>query len=397
MRLRPTALLLSALAVATTVASCADADDAARPTTTTAPTASTTTTVATTSASAPASGTGVVGDEWEVVAPAEVGLDSTVLDEMAAEAAADHSNCLLVVRDGKIAGEWYWSGTGPHTAQEVFSATKSVTSVLVGMAQADGALSIGDSASRWIPEWVGTPAEAVTVRNLLSNDSGRFWSFRSDYGKMLSIDDRTAYGIGLDQGDPPGTIWAYNNAAIQTLEQVLERSTRQPVTEFAAERLFRPLGMADSKLTTDPAGNSLTFMGLQSTCRDMARFGWMVLEQGRWGPEQIVPEAWIQESTGAPSQPLNAAYGYLWWLNRRGPQANAASPVRLEEVPAQADGQLVPGAPEDLVWALGLGSQIVQIHAPTRTVLVRLGPAELVSPYGTDQATRLVTEGLLSG
>src|SRR3546814_16942227 len=88
--------------------------------------------------------------------------------------------------------------------------------------------------------------------------------------------------------------------------------------------------MEDSTLTTDPAGNALTFMGLQSTCRDLARFGWLIAEDGAWGADRIVPAAWIEESTGAPSQDLNAAYGHLGWLNRPGPIAGAASPTTID-------------------------------------------------------------------
>lgn len=339
----------------------------------------------------PPAGEGGTGP-WEVVAPADVGLDPAVLEDMAAQAEADGSSCLLVLRDGKVAGEWYWNGASSETPQEVFSATKSVTSILVGIAEEDGALDIDDPAATWIPEWTGTPSEGVTVKNLLSNDSGRQWSFQSDYPALLGADDRTAYAIGLGQDVPPGSTWAYNNSAIQTLEQVLEGATGEPVPDFARERLLEPLGMAHSAMTTDPAGNGLTFMGLQSTCQDMARFGWMVAEDGEWGDEQVVPEAWINESTGAPSQALNAGYGYLWWLNREGPQPDGASPTGIEMIEGVPRGQLVPGAPEDLVWALGLGSQIVQIHEATDTVLVRLGPATLDSPYTPDKAARLVTE-----
>ncbi len=315
-----------------------------------------------------------------------------MLDDIAGKADAADSNCFLVVRDGKVAAEHYWNDTAPASAQEVFSATKSFASTLVGIAQADGVLDIEDSASQWIPEWRGNPAEEVTVRNLLSNDSGRFWSFESDYIEMLGAPDKTAVSVGLDQADPPGTVWAYNNSAIQTLEQVLEKSTGQQVPEFGEERLLAPIGMDDSRFTTDAAGNGLTFMGLQSTCRDMARFGLLVLEEGRWGDEQIVPAEWIEEATGAPSTELNGAYGYLWWLNHEGAIAGPVSPTRADEVAEKERGQMVPNAPDDLVWALGLGSQIIQIHAATGTVVVRLGPGQRNTPFGPEDTARVVTE-----
>src|SRR3546814_7374466 len=79
--------------------------------------------------------------------------------------------------------------------------TKSVTSVLAGIAVADEALAVDDAAATWIDEWKRTTAEAVTVRDLLSNDSGRAWSFQSDYQGLLGAEDRTAYAVGLEQSE----------------------------------------------------------------------------------------------------------------------------------------------------------------------------------------------------
>ena len=87
-----------------------------------------------------------------------VGLDAAALGRIADTAEVGRSQCLVVVRDGKIAGEWNFGGATPTTTRNVFSVTKSVTSILVGIAQDDGDLSLDDSASKWIPEWRGTPA-----------------------------------------------------------------------------------------------------------------------------------------------------------------------------------------------------------------------------------------------
>ena len=342
----------------------------------------------------------IPGADWETVDPAAAGFDPAKLEEIAATAEQGKSNCLVVVRDGKIAGEWYFNGTDQHSAQEVFSVTKSITSTLVGIAQADGDLSITDSASTWIDEWRGTPSEAVTVRNLLSNDSGRQWSMAIDYGDLVQAADRTAFAVGLSQEHPPGQVWAYNNSAIQTLEQVLQEATGQEVAAFAEERLFGPLGMADTEMTTDAAGNTSTFFGAKSTCRDMARFGLLTLNEGRWGDEQIVPAEWVEEATGAPSTELNAAYGYLWWLNHEG---IVGSPLAASDLSAAADpstrrGRLVPGAPEDMFWAIGLGNQIVQVDPGSRTVVVRLGSGELrpqPPTFGPAEASTVVTQALV--
>jgi CubicO group peptidase (beta-lactamase class C family) len=341
----------------------------------------------------------VPGAQWKTVAPAKVGLDATKLDELAKLAEQGKSNCLLVARDGKIAGEWYFRGTGPDTAQDVFSVTKSVSSTLVGIAQDDGDLRITDSSSKWIPEWRNTPADAVKVRDVLSNDSGRQWSLAVDYLQLIRAPDRTAFAVGLQQTSAPGTVWAYNNSAIQTLQPVLEGATKGDVATFAEQRLFKPLGMEDTQITKDRAGNAQMFEGMRSTCRDMARFGMLFLNRGQWGEKRIVSSKWVAAATGKSSTKLNAAYGYLWWVNRKG---TIAGPLAATSISGAADqtrtkGRIQPDAPHNMFWALGLGNQVVQVDPGTKTVVVRLGTAEArptPPTFGRADAVRVVTEAV---
>jgi len=340
------------------------------------------------------------GAAWDRVSPASVGLDAAKLEQIAAQAKTGKSNCLVVVRDGKLAGEWYFNGTGPNTAQEVYSATKSFASTLVGIAQDDGDLRIGDSASRWIPQWRDTSARAVTVRDLLSMDSGRQWSVLTDYVQLILAADRTSFAVGLAQAEAPGRVWAYNNAAVQTLQPVLAKATGMNVATFAEHRLFEPLGMRHTTMTTDRAGNAQMFEGIHSTCRDMARFGVLMLDRGRWGGKQIVSSDWVAAATGRSSTGLNAGYGYLWWLNHKGVLADplTATSVGAARSSTTKRGRLAPGAPNDMYWALGLGNQLIQIDPGSRTVVVRLGTSELVpSPptFGPVEASRVVTQAVI--
>ena len=346
---------------------------------------------ATSAASSPESGA------LPSAAPDELGFDAKVLDRLAREAEAAGSTCFLVARDGVVAGEWYWNDGAPEKAQEVFSVTKSVTSTLVGLARADGDLDLADPASAYVPEWKGTPSEKVTVRNLLSNDSGRFWSQQSDYGTLLQARDRTAYAVGLEQAAAPGTVWAYNNAAIQTLDRVIRSATGTTTQVYAQQRLFEPLGMASTQMTLDASGKSTqAFFGMQSTCLDLARFGQLFEQDGEWDGEQLLPQAWVKDAVGRSSQRLNAAYGLLWWLNRKGPQLGA-----VEEVGAQPrSGQLVPGAPEDLYAAIGFGGQVVMVDPGSGTVVVRLGTlgagaSPTAGAYSLGNAAQVVTEALV--
>jgi CubicO group peptidase (beta-lactamase class C family) len=339
------------------------------------------------------------GPDWETVAPAAVGLDPTVLADLAKTAETGRSNCLLVVRDGKIAGEWYFRGTNANTEQDVFSATKSVTSTLAGIAQDDGDLKITEPASTWIPAWKGTPSAAITVRDLLSNDSGRQWSIDLDYDQLIRARDKTAFAVGLGQTSQPGQVWAYNNSAIQTLDQVLQGATGQDPAAFAQRRLFGPLGMTHTSMSHDGAGNTEMFTGVHTTCRDLARFGQLALDHGEWHGRQIVSTDWLRAATGTSSTPLNAAYGYLWWLNHQGLVGNPLVATDLSQVGNQTatQGRLVPGAPDDMFWAIGLGNQVVQVDPGTDTVVVRLGiPDASPKPptFGPGEASRVVTQAV---
>jgi CubicO group peptidase (beta-lactamase class C family) len=346
-----------------------------------------------------ASGAPTPDGEWQKVTPASVGLDPAKLDEIAHTAEVGKSNCLVVARDGKLAGEWYFRGTNADSTQEIFSATKSFTSTLVGMAVDAGTAKLTDRAARWIPEWRDTPSDLVTVRDLLSNDSGRSWSLAQDYVNLIRAVDQTAFAIGLTQTSAPGTVWAYNNSAIQTLERVVAGTLGADVPAAAQERLFAPLGMDHTEMTTDGSGHATMYAGIRSTCRDLARFGSLFLARGAWNGTQVVSRRWVQEATGAPSTPLNAGYGFLWWLNRRG---RLAGPLAATSIAGAADttvgrGRLVPGAPADMFWALGLGNQVVQIDPGSRTVVVRLGTAESrprPPTFGPAEAARVVTEAV---
>ncbi len=338
--------------------------------------------------------------DWPTVKPAAVGLDAGKLAAIAHTAEVGKSNCLAVARDGKLAGEWYFHGTDPDTTQDVFSVTKSFTSTLVGQQVDAGKVRIGDPASKWIPEWRGTPSAGVTVRDLLSNDSGRSWSLAQDYVQLIRAPDKTAFAVGLTQESPPGTTWAYNNSAIQTLERVLAGTLGPDVVAGAQRSLLDPIGMTHSHLSTDASGHALTFTGLNTTCRDLLRFGSLLLNHGRWNGEQVVSRRWIDQATGRSSTPLNAAYGFLFWLNRPGRIAGPLAAVSLSGAADQTvgRGRLVPGAPVDTFWALGLGNQVVQVDPGTRTVVVRMGTAESrpqPPTFGPAEAARVVTEAVV--
>ena len=323
--------------------------------------------------------------EWAVETPEAHDLDSILLEDAAALAEESASNCLVVVRDGAIVGEWYWNGWGPTDDQNVFSVTKSFTSALVGIAQDRGELDITERACDYIPEWVGTASEDVTIKNLISNDSGRHWDFWTDYvGNYAFSPDRTAHAIGLGQQYDPGTEWKYNNSAIQTLERILHEATGMDVADYAGRYLFEPLGVSSS-YGRDRAGNPVTYADLSATCRDLARFGYLYLREGRWEEDlQVVSEAWVEEST-KPSTSLNYSYGYMWWLNYEGPWVAPSIPDH-----ETGYGKPMRNLPENIYQANGAFNQIILVDPDADIVFTRIGWARSIE----DIASHVLTEGL---
>ncbi|MFT3926361.1 MAG: serine hydrolase domain-containing protein [Myxococcales bacterium] len=307
--------------------------------------------------------------DWATAEPAALGFDSAALDELAKTADGNDSHCLVVTRKGRIVAEWYWDGWTAESEQVVFSATKSFTSTLVGIAQDQGRLSIHDPASKYISEWQGGASAAVTVQQLLSNSSGREWSFLTDYVRMAAgASDKTQFAIDLGQDHDPGSYWEYNNSAIQTLERVLKVSLGvSDVADYARTNLLEPIGMK-SHMGHDGAGNSVMFADLSASCRDLARFGYLFLRKGEWADgKRIVSEAWVAEATSISTE-LNSAYGYLWWLNQPGHYVLPSSPGRRE-----GDGKQMPALPDTTFAALGLGGQVIGVDPEHEIVFTRIG------------------------
>jgi CubicO group peptidase (beta-lactamase class C family) len=245
------------------------------------------------------------------------GLDGSALEAMAKRAETDGANCLVVLKGGELAREWNFGGSSPTALQEGFSTTKSVASLLIGIAQDQGLLSIDQPASDFITEWKSTNSEPVTIRQLLSMTSGRYFDFETDYAQMAFFSqDKSGFSIGLEQQHEPGTFWEYNNSATQTLEVVLKRASNMAVNDFAAQYLFDPLGLS-SRLITDAAGNAGLYAGMQTSCRDLAALTQLVLDEGSYQGKQIISQAFVAEAI-TQSSTLKDDYGLLWSLDPSG-------------------------------------------------------------------------------
>jgi CubicO group peptidase (beta-lactamase class C family) len=238
------------------------------------------------------------------------------------------------------------------------SSTKSVTGLLAGMLAGDGKLSVDAPAAQYVPEWRAGAAAGVTVRQLLSMTSGlpRIYD-----GGVGGARDKEAFVFGLALARPPGTSWAYSNEGAFLLSPILDRAAGEPIEDYAAKRLFGPLGMQRTRLHVYPAGQAWTHADMETTPRDLARIGQLMLQHGKWEGKPIVPDAWVAAST-RPSQELNDRYGLLWWLYADPPgfaalgylDTNVYVFPGLDLVAVRMQSKPVPDAPAYEPAALGL-------------------------------------------
>ncbi len=246
---------------------------------------------------------------WQSGDPAALGLDLGAIEEHLALAKASGADAVLVAYRGKVVSEWY----SPRYRMPAFtmSSVKSVTGLLAGLLVADGKLAVDDPVSKFVPGWAEGRRGKVTVRHLLTMSSGL--SRKLEPGKSVGFaSDKSGFVVGLEPDNEPGSRWDYSNEGVQLLSPILEKAAGVPLQDYARDRLFRPLGMDDTRLRVDERGHAWTYADAETSLRDFARLGEMMRNKGRWRGRQVVPEAWVDAST-RPC-PLNPGYGYLWWL-----------------------------------------------------------------------------------
>jgi len=337
--------------------------------------------------------------DWPTVEPELAGFDFAELEDAAAYAESVGSLCLLVIRDGALVYERYWNGTTATSVQKSWSIAKSFTSALVGIAIRRGEIeSVDQSAAAFVPAWRGTEREAITIADLLSMDSGLTWDLISDNTWTVTTADQTAEALGLDLAEPPGSVWHYSNHGVQVFHEILRNATGMDPEEYAEQYLWGPIGMnldgpkeQRTHWERDGAGNPTMYMSVHSSCRDLARFGYLFLNGGNWAGEQLIDPAYVAQAV-SPSQDLNRAYGYLWWVNGEQPA--------IDPTDDPIDGPLFDFAPDDLFAALGIGQSFIDVIPSTHTMYVHMRPAPhdpltnfLTDFWGT--LTRLFADGKL--
>ncbi len=273
-------------------------------------------------------------ESWRESTPGDPGIDQDRLDQAShfLAAHAPHMNSLLVVRHGWLVYEWVKSATTPDALHNLKSVTKSVTSLLTGIALHTGDLQNLDEPLGYIMPDAFTHGDDrhkrdITIRHLLTMRSGFAWE---EYGSsaiaMTAAPDWVRFVLDRPLAHRPGVAFNYSTGDTQLLSAALSRLTGMDLLSYADLYLFEPLGITSRAWPADPQGNTIGGSELALAPRDMAKIGFLALNRGVWGGNQIVPPAWIAESHRQHSviEPddrgdcADLGYGYLWWLRQQG-------------------------------------------------------------------------------
>jgi CubicO group peptidase (beta-lactamase class C family) len=246
----------------------------------------------------------------------------------AAEAKIDALHSLMVVRHGRVVAEGWWAPYGKDDPHVLYSLSKSFTSTAVGLAIAEGKLSLDDSVLAAFPE--DAPAEpsanlkAMRLRDLLTMSTGQHAEDVAAF-RFESDDKLTRVFLSLPVAHKPGTHFWYNTPATYMASAMVQKATGQTVLDFLRPRLFDPLGIENPTWEASKQGITLGGFGLRIRTEDIARFGQMLLQKGEWQGRQLVPAAWIaaatarQVSNGSnPASDWEQGYGYQFWRCRHG-------------------------------------------------------------------------------
>jgi len=267
------------------------------------------------------------------------------------------SIAFLVVQNGKILHEKYWDGYSAKSSTNPWSVTKSIVSILTGIAIKEGKIkNVEQNVSDFLPEFVGT---GLKIKHLLTMSSGI--NFKEQYKNPYGYPAKALYGSDLENlnkkyrvNNIPGKHFVYLSGNTQVLGFVIKKATGKTISEYASEKLWKKIGAekpAYWSLDCD-GGNEKTFCCLHTNARDLARIGQLMLQHGVWGNDTLISENYYRASVSiAKLDKLNGKpndfYGYGWYI------------LKYKGL--------------DIFYARGIKGQYVIIIPSKNLVVVRLG------------------------
>lgn len=294
-------------------------------------------------------------DYWAVKSAQELGWNQDSVEILRGYLEENGTEGFIVLKEGKIAIEWYFGDFTAQNNRPWNSAAKTLTAVTVGIAQQEGYLKIDDALSNYLGAgWSSMPPEKETQVRIINQ-------LNMTTGLDYTVADPYCYDPAcLKYKNDPGTFWYYHNAPYSLLDEVIASATETNFQDYFYEKVRDKIGMQGQWA-------KIGYLNLYfGNTRSLARFGLLCLNNGKWADKTLFSDSGYFSAMLTPSQDMNPSYGYLWWLNGQ-------SGYRLPGSEDRLSGKLIPAAPDDLFAGLGALDQKLYIVPSENLVVVRLG------------------------
>ncbi|MGA9768550.1 MAG: serine hydrolase [Blastocatellia bacterium] len=314
-----------------------------------------------------------------------------------ADKQVDTMNSFMLVRHGHVVAEGWWGPYDAQTPHILYSLSKSFTSTAVGLAIAEGKLSLDDEVLKFFPEdapaQVSANLRSMRVRDLLRMATGHQTEAPLRQNAPEATNESwTKKFLAHPVPFKPGTHFLYNSPGTYMLSAIVQKVTGMTVLDYLRPRLFEPLGFENPSWVTSPQGISAGAYGLSVRTEEIARFGQLYMQKGLWKGRQLIPKSWVEEATSlqtangsSPKSDWDQGYGYQFWRCRHNAYRGDG-----------AFGQYCIVLPElDAVVAITSGVRDMQ--SVMNLVWEKLLPAMKANSLPEDAAARRKLEAKLAG
>ena len=277
---------------------------------------------------------------------------------------------LMLLRHGSVVAEGWWAPYAPERPHMLFSLSKSFTSSAIGLAVAEGRLSVDDRLLSFFPDEAplhpGANLASMRIRHLLSMSTGHDQDTTGRLHATLDGDWVKAF-LSMPVEHVPGTHFVYNSGATYMLSAVVQKLTGMPLIDYLTPRLFEPLGIENPTWETSAQGINYGGWGLSIQTEDIARFGQMYLQKGVYAGKRILSEAWVAEATSKkvengtkPDSDWEQGYCYQFWRCQHGAyRGDGAYGQYCVVMPTQDAVLAITSRVDDMQAVLNLAWQIL--------------------------------------
>ncbi len=261
---------------------------------------------------------------WQTALPQEHGLNPDSIQQVLRKAEdLENIYALLVARDNRLVVEKYFHGKGPNDLLHLRSITKNFTSTLTGIAIQQGIIpSLDTTIWTYYPNLVTDEKKAITLRHLLNMSSGLVWNEDQEINPLLDheIIDPVSVVLQRNLESGPGSAFNYNTVLPHIVSDIISMEVGQTFEDYAKEQILSPLGIDRYQWLRDNNGSVWGGVGLQLTARDLAKFGQLILNDGRWENQSLINAEWV-EMIQDPQIQTNGSAGYSlqWWISQTFP------------------------------------------------------------------------------